>query len=93
MSIAKQTEAEMWKIKALLGERSLYKRKRINAKDLAKKWHITERQAFRHLAEADAIFIDLAHYFLMQPDCTVELVDKQLPLEPRRRGRPKKMTD
>lgn len=92
MSVSKETEAELWKIKALFLARASHKRKTTNAKNLAKAWDTTERQAYRLLGEADEIFIQLAPFFLIQPDCTPELVDKQLPITPRKPGRPK-LTD
>lgn len=79
MKMTKMTHDSLWKVKALLFVRGLYKRKDLKVDDVAKMWDISERVAFRHLAEADEIFKQLAPYIWFQPDLNQELVNKQLP--------------
>lgn len=79
VSMSGETEELLWKIKALLEMRASHKRhpKHFTAKELAKVWDITERQAYRDLAEADEFFKQLAPFICMQPDLTNELTFKQ----------------
>jgi hypothetical protein len=68
----RETEALMWKIRALLMIRARYKNKQCNIKDIAEEWHISERESYRHLAEADLLFRQLQALVKMQPDFNKE---------------------
>lgn len=64
----RETEGVLWKVRALLMMRALYRKKVISIRDVATEWKITERDAFRKLAEADSLFKALAPLLKMQPD-------------------------
>lgn len=63
-----ETKNAMWKIRALLIMRSLYKEKKLDVKRIAEMWKITERQAYYYLAEADELCKHLAPLVRIQPD-------------------------
>ncbi len=54
-----------WKLSALLLVREMYKSKICGVQDFTKRWKVTERQAFRRLAETDALHKRLVGFFLM----------------------------
>ena len=67
-SLPIETEAMLWKFTALLIARGTYKSKIKKIGELARSWEVSERQMFRLLKEAEAIFKQLAGPLLMQPD-------------------------
>ena len=77
--MSEEMEALLWKITTLLRARAAHKKhpEEFTARTLAKLCNVSERQAYRYLAEANEIFLRLLPCMMFQPDWNGRLAVKQ----------------